>query len=661
MPFVDLSSITNNSNPGQPVPQPVASPASQAITTSDSSNSQPIGQAASQPVSTGVTPVVSPADNSAAASSVGQPMVTSSLTQPVSIPVGQPALESITETTALPTSDTVSTPTPADKAPVAAMATSTNIVVDPMSVTPSMPVMPYMSANLDGQQPMDLASLPQQVDPALVRQLPPVDFIQSLPELPQEIKPGSMAPVPEPAAEPEQVELNEFSPGELNSLNIEPIDPQVQAYSSLTSIGKNKVGLEIDENGVKTITGPQLATSAGQGQIAANSLGTGAISAGGNSTGTAAMAGSTTSAKVVVNPGQQLNSSATIEEIMALAEQKKASDIHFAANYPIMLRVDGRLAPFSARLTGEQTAQLAKQLLNQERQQKFAEAKELDFSFTNANQTRFRVNLFTERDNVAGALRLIEKNIRTMKELDLPDVLFEIVDEPHGLVLVVGPTGSGKSTTLAAMLNHINLNRADHILTIEDPIEYVYPQEMSIVNQREVGADTHAWQAALKSALREDPDVVLVGEMRDLDTIESTITIAETGHLTFATLHTNSAAQAIDRIIDVFPEGSKEQIRAQLANVITAVVSQRLIPVQTGGRRAALEVMLGTVAVRNAIREGKTYQIDNIIQTSGDLGMITLEKSLVNLVKKGYISKDVAKAHSAKPDEIDSLISNLRL
>jgi twitching motility protein PilT len=543
---------------------------------------------------------------------------------------------------------------------------------DIVSVTPKVPTLPSLdNASLDatedvGNDPAAIQPIATAVEPVIPTaasvvptaeaMTPTADLnADGLPDLPDDLKPGSMAPVPEVVS----VDLNEFSPGELNSLSIDPIDPQTDQASSVSPTDKNKVGLEIDENGVKTITGPKL-TPAGLPTIGTtDSVAT--TTEANNVSVPKAETPKTETPKVAVNSGEQLQASASIEEIMALAEQRKASDIHFAANYPIMLRVDGRLAPFSPKLSGEQTAQLAKQLLNEQRQQKFAESKELDFSFTNANQTRFRVNLFTERDNVAGAMRLIEKNIRTMKELDLPDVLFEIVDEPHGLVLVVGPTGSGKSTTLAAMLNHINMNRADHILTIEDPIEYVYPQEMSIVNQREVGADTHAWQAALKSALREDPDVVLVGEMRDLDTIESTITIAETGHLTFATLHTNSAAQAIDRIIDVFPEGSKEQIRAQLANVITAVVSQRLIPVQTGGRRAALEVMLGTVAVRNAIREGKTYQIDNIIQTSGDLGMITLEKSLVNLVKKGYISKDVAKAHSAKPDEIDSLLNNLRI
>ncbi len=346
-----------------------------------------------------------------------------------------------------------------------------------------------------------------------------------------------------------------------------------------------------------------------------------------------------------------------IETLMALAEERGASDIHFATNYPVMLRVHGELQDVTEQINPKQAESLAMSLVSKERQKEFVEKKELDFSYTNQNNTRFRVNLFFERGNPAGALRLIVKEIKTIADLELPDILYKLLEEPYGLILVVGPTGSGKSTTLAAMINHINTQKKEHIITVEDPIEYVYPISKSMVDQREVGADTLEWKNALKSILREDPNVVLVGEMRDLSTIEATITIAETGHLTFATLHTNSAAQAIDRIIDVFPEGAKSQIRSQLANVITAVISQRLIPVKQGGRRAALEIMLGTVAVRNAIREGKTYQIDNMIQTSGDLGMITLEKSLVDMVKKDFITREEAKAYSSKPEEIDSLLA----
>jgi twitching motility protein PilT len=542
-------------------------------------------------------------------------------------------------------------------------------VPDPSQLAPA-------PAATDGLPALDAGAMPV-VEPAVPSPAPAAS---------PEPAPVMPSPAPAPEAAPAATETSTDLPvGELNSLNIPAAATQ---ESSLTAPAQpSAVGLEIDESGVKTITGPELAAPAPTPEAAPAELKPEATAeapapvAESTSTALSATEAPATPTPAALSPEPALSTPAPAEAGVAaktnsggenmmpadtkmdvylqMAEERKASDIHFAANYPVMLRVDGKLTEVSQPLSPAQSKDLALQLLKEEQKDFYLKEKEIDFSFTSSKNTRFRVNLFHDRDNSAGALRLIAKNIRTMKELDLPEVFNQLVDEPFGLILLVGPTGSGKSTTLAAMLNHINMNRAEHILTVEDPIEYVYPIGKSIVNQRELNADTKSWNNALKSALREDPNIVLVGEMRDLDTIESTITIAETGHLTFATLHTNSASQAVDRIIDVFPEGSKDQIRAQLANVLTAVVSQRLIPVQTGGRRAALEVMLGTVAVRNAIREGKTYQIDNIIQTSGDLGMITLEKSLVGMVKKGFISREVAKSYSAKPDEIDSLMNKI--
>ena len=268
-----------------------------------------------------------------------------------------------------------------------------------------------------------------------------------------------------------------------------------------------------------------------------------------------------------------------------------------------------------------------------------------------------QLNVFWSKGTLAGAFRFISSKIRSIAELALPNICYDLIKRPHGLVLLTGPTGSGKSTSIAAMINEINMTDSRHIVTIEDPVEYIFPRAKSIVNQREIGADVVSWKRALREILREDPNVVVVGEMRDFETIAATITVAETGHLVFATLHTNSASQTVDRIIDVFPDVQQPQIRAQLANVIAAVISKRLIPLQTTGRKAVFEVMTAIPAVKNAIREGKTYQIDNIIQTNIDQGMITLERSLVQLIRNGEISIETAKEYTTKPDELDSLLT----
>jgi twitching motility protein PilT len=282
--------------------------------------------------------------------------------------------------------------------------------------------------------------------------------------------------------------------------------------------------------------------------------------------------------------------------------------------------------------------------------------KEFDFSFAFGDLGRFRVNSFHERGNIAAAMRLIPNEIHTIRDLGLPDVINKFTAYPRGLVLVTGPTGSGKSTTLASVVDKINTEQARHIITVEDPIEYTHKSKKSLVVQREVHYDTFSFGAALRSVLREDPDVVLIGEMRDLETIAAAITIAETGHLVFATLHTNSASQSIDRMVDVFPPHQQPQVRSQLGNIIMAICSQRLVPALAGGRVPAVEVLIATPAVRNIIREGKTYQLEAVIQTGAEYGMQSMDRTLVNLIHGGVISYDEARNYAVDMEELDRLM-----
>jgi twitching motility protein PilT len=357
------------------------------------------------------------------------------------------------------------------------------------------------------------------------------------------------------------------------------------------------------------------------------------------------------SAKLISTEGM------TIHDLLELTVQNDASDLHITVGYPIYIRIDGKLRKVSSEIINPDRAKdLIYGVLDDQKKELLEVNKEIDLSYAHQNKARFRINAYNERGNLAAAFRLIPNKIRSIEELFLPSILHEFTSLPQGLVLVVGPTGHGKSTTLAAMIQEINERDDKHIITIEDPIEYVYPPMRALVDQRELHQDTHSWEIALRNVLRQDPDVILVGEMRDFETIAATITAAETGHLVFATLHTNSASQSVDRIIDVFPEHQQSQIRMQLANVIESIVSQRLIPIIGGGRRAVCEVMVGTAAVRNAIREDKTYQIDNIIQTSSDVGMITLERSLVDLVRDGKITLEEAQNFTTKPEEVLRLV-----
>jgi len=349
-----------------------------------------------------------------------------------------------------------------------------------------------------------------------------------------------------------------------------------------------------------------------------------------------------------------------IKELLEYTVNKKASDLHLLVGVPPMIRVNGVLNPVTGKeiLTPEEISHLVLSLVNEEQKEILSINKELDFSFNFENQVRFRVNAYYQKGSLAAALRLISNKIPKIDELNLPEICHSFTQLRQGFILVTGPTGHGKSTTLAAMIDEIAQIRPVHIVTIEDPVEYVFNHQKAIVSQREIRADTHSWQIALRSCLREDPDVVMIGEMRDYETIASALTIAETGHLVFATLHTNSAAQTVDRIIDVFPANQQDQVRIQLSLTLEAILSQRLLPALAGGRIPATEILVATSAVRNAIREGKTQMIDTILQTSGELGMRTLETDLTNLVKKGKISLDVAQSFALRPEELMRLTRN---
>ena len=347
----------------------------------------------------------------------------------------------------------------------------------------------------------------------------------------------------------------------------------------------------------------------------------------------------------------------TIFELLQMVIDRNSSDLHIKVGYPAQLRIDGDLVPVNGDIIDDNYAQeLVFSLLDDAKRDKLEVNRELDFAYSYENKGRFRINAFYQRKTPSMALRLIPSRIKNMQELGLPTVYNSLTKLNQGFILVTGPTGSGKSTTLAAMIQDINLRRACHILTIEDPIEYVYPSGKAMVSQREVGDDTHGWEIAMKSALREDPDVILVGEMRDYETIASAITLAETGHLVFATLHTNSAAQTVERIIDVFPAEQQNQVRSQLAGILEAVIAQRLVPITGGGRKAVSEIMLANPAIRNLIREGKTHQIDNVIRTSADIGMISIEHSLVQMVREGTITMETAQKYAVKPEEIIRLM-----
>lgn len=348
-----------------------------------------------------------------------------------------------------------------------------------------------------------------------------------------------------------------------------------------------------------------------------------------------------------------------IQEIFNIAIEKGASDIHFVPGYNPAVRINGELFHLKTYplLTGELTQKTLLPLLTDEQKGNLMANKEIDFGLQ-YKEIRFRVNMYQTKGAIAGAFRLITAKVRGIDELRLPDVFHSFANLRQGFILITGPTGEGKSTTLAAVIQEINQKYSRHILTIEDPIEYVYPAGKSIISQRELGQDTHAWKVALKSALREDPDVVLVGEMRDQETIQAAMTIAETGHLVFSTLHTNSVPQTIDRIVDVFPPEQQNQIRIQLASTLRAVVSQRLVPVvDNSGRIPACEILLNNAATAATIRDGKTHMIDNILETSTEQGMVMFERYLSDLYAKGQITKEIAQSYAIRPQQISKYIT----
>ena len=350
-----------------------------------------------------------------------------------------------------------------------------------------------------------------------------------------------------------------------------------------------------------------------------------------------------------------------IDELLEMVVENDASDLHLAVGLPPVLRIDGELKMARYEpLTAPVAQRILYDILSDDQIQRFETELELDCSYAMRMIARFRVNIYRERGNVAGAFRLIPTRIPTIQELGLPPVVEELARRRRGLLLTTGPTGSGKSTSQAAIIGQINEERGEHIITIEDPIEYLHSHKKSIINQRQVGEDTHSFGNALRSALREDPDVLLVGEMRDLETIQLAITAAETGHLVLATLHTNNAAESVDRAVDVFPPSQQEQIRVMLANNLLAILSQQLLP-RAGqpGRIAAVEVMIASAAIRNLIRENKAFQMHSIIQTSAEQGMQTMDQALRDLQQQGLITLEVAMNRAHNPGELEKMLAGV--
>jgi twitching motility protein PilT len=347
-----------------------------------------------------------------------------------------------------------------------------------------------------------------------------------------------------------------------------------------------------------------------------------------------------------------------IDALLLELRNRGGSDLHITVGVPPVIRLNGSLVHLAgAALTADTTRELVLSIMSEDQRSKLEQELECDFAYSIIGEARFRVNAYFQRNSIGAAFRLIPMHIRSIDELGLPPVLTELADKPRGLVLITGPTGSGKSTTLAAMIDYINAHRTEHIITVEDPIEYLHAHDKCVINQREVGADTQSFAQALRHVLRQDPDVILIGEMRDLETISASLTAAETGHLVFATLHTQGAVQTVDRIIDVFPPHQQNQVRVQLAGVLQGIVSQQLLPTIDGQTRAvAAEVLIPTPGVRNLIREGKTHQLVTVMQTGSQYGMVTMDTALADMYVRGVITHEVAQHRAVDPATLETLI-----
>lgn len=353
-----------------------------------------------------------------------------------------------------------------------------------------------------------------------------------------------------------------------------------------------------------------------------------------------------------------IHSEQRVKSLLRLVAQQGASDLHLVVGRYPTLRLDGKLYPITQEtvLSADDTQSLSEALMSPENKKKLVDEGQVDFSYNFEDKARFRTNVFYQQGNLSVAMRMVSGSIRTLEELSIPPMLYDFTHNAQGLLLITGPVGHGKSTTLSALIDFINHNQDKHIITIEDPIEYIYEQDRCIINQREIGRDTKSFPDGLRSVFREDANVVLIGELRDLDTISTAMTAAETGHLILATLHTNDTSQTIDRIVDVFPAHQQNQVRSQLASVLLGVVSQRLIPKVGGGRVPAMEIMMNNHAVENLIRENKAYQIDSVIETSLREGMVSLDKSLADLIQRGLVTLDDALVYTKNEEYLRMLI-----